>query len=70
MFHLPKMLTAMDLRLLSLSSFMMVCTHSYKIEFPAFFAVSVVVATCYRVAGGGGGHGELQSFRRRHANKL
>lgn len=41
------MLTAIDRRLLSLSSFMMVLTHSYRMAFPEFLAVSVVVATCF-----------------------
>lgn len=40
------MLTAIDLMLLSLSSLMIVVTHSYRTALPAFLAVSVVVATC------------------------
>lgn len=39
------MLMASTLSPFSVSSVMMVCTHSYKIAFPAFFAVSVLLAT-------------------------
>lgn len=40
------MLTASTLSPFSVSRVMMVCTHSYRIALPAFFAVSVLLATC------------------------
>lgn len=39
------MLTASTLSPFSVSRVMMVCTHSYKMALPAFFAVSVLLAT-------------------------
>lgn len=40
------MLMASTLRPFSVSSVMIVWTHSYRMAFPAFFAVSVLLATC------------------------
>ena len=41
----PRILMASTLSPASVSSVMIVCTHSYNIAFPAFFAVSVLLAT-------------------------
>ncbi len=43
--YLPRMLTASTLSPFSVSRVMIVCTHSYRIALPAFFAVSVLLAT-------------------------
>lgn len=47
----PRMLIASTLSPFSVSRVMMVCTHSYRIALPAFFAVSVLLATCQHSKG-------------------
>mmetsp|Transcript_4732 Transcript_4732/g.9633 ORF Transcript_4732/g.9633 Transcript_4732/m.9633 type:complete len:249 (-) Transcript_4732:520-1266(-) len=46
----PRMLMASTRRPPMLSTPMMVCTHSYRIEFPAFLLPSTFVATCARMS--------------------
>ena len=48
--YLPRMLMASTLRPPMDCTPMMVCTHSYRMAFPAFRAPSVFVATCARMS--------------------